>query len=141
MLVDRTPQQIRFATQRDEHFVEVPRATRLASRRFYPVRKALTKLVAPAPDRLVCNGHTALEEEFLNVAQTQLKAEIPANCLADHRCRETMTVIQRFCFLHCSILRHSLVNLTEPCRRLDLTRTSGHGCSQPEHAVESCPAI
>jgi hypothetical protein len=26
MLVDRTPQQVRFATQGDEHLVEVPRA-------------------------------------------------------------------------------------------------------------------
>lgn len=27
MLVDRTPQQVRFAAKRDEHLVEVPRAT------------------------------------------------------------------------------------------------------------------
>src|SRR5882757_5822569 len=75
MLVDRTPQQVRFATQSDEHLVEVPRATRLASRRFDPVSEALTKLVAPASDRLVCHGHTALEQQFLDVAQTQLEAE------------------------------------------------------------------
>ena len=75
MLVDRTPQQVRFATQRDEHFVEVPRATRLASRRFYAASKAFAKFVAPASDGLVCHGHTALEEQFLDVAQAQLKAE------------------------------------------------------------------
>jgi hypothetical protein len=45
MLVDRTPQQVRFATQRDEHLVEAPpRANRFASRRFYPVSKALPNL-------------------------------------------------------------------------------------------------
>src|SRR4051812_10291580 len=100
MLVDRTPQQVRFATQRDEHLVEVPRATWLASRLFYPVSKALTKLAAPASDRLVCRGHTALEEQSVDVAQTQLEAEIPANCLADDRGREPMTVVKRFFFLH-----------------------------------------
>jgi hypothetical protein len=33
--VDRTPQQVRFATARDEHIVEVPRAIRLASHCFH----------------------------------------------------------------------------------------------------------
>jgi hypothetical protein len=47
---------VRFASQRDEHLVEVPRATRLASRRFHPVSKAFTELVAPASDRLVPTG-------------------------------------------------------------------------------------
>jgi hypothetical protein len=37
MLLDRTPQEVRFATQCDEPLVEVPRATRLTSRRFYMV--------------------------------------------------------------------------------------------------------
>lgn len=45
MLVDRTPQRIPFATKRDEHLVEVLRATRLASHRFHPMSKALIKLV------------------------------------------------------------------------------------------------
>jgi len=57
MLVDRTPQQVRFATKRDEHLVEVPRGTRLASHRFRPMNKALTKLVymnGPLCARLSC---------------------------------------------------------------------------------------
>src|SRR5260370_41273653 len=70
MLVHRTPQQLRFATQGDEHLIEVPSATRLASRCFHPVSKALAKLVAPASDRLICHGYTALEEQFLDVAKT-----------------------------------------------------------------------
>jgi hypothetical protein len=39
------------------------------------VSEALAKLIAPASDCLVCQGHTALEEQFLDVAQAQLKAE------------------------------------------------------------------
>jgi hypothetical protein len=114
MRVDRTPQQLRFATQRDEHLVEVPRAIRLTSRRFHPVREALTKLVAPAPDRLVCHGHTALEEQFLDVAQAQLKAEIPAHSATDDPGWETVTVIERLRFLHHAILRDRPNNLTTP---------------------------
>ncbi|MGF6838969.1 hypothetical protein QF001_002836 [Paraburkholderia youngii] len=41
MLVDRTRQQVRFATQRDDHLVEVPCATRLASRSLDRVSRKL----------------------------------------------------------------------------------------------------
>jgi hypothetical protein len=116
MLVDRTPQQVGFAAQRNEHLVKVPRAARIASRRFYAVSKALAKFVAPASDRLVCHGHTALEEQFLDVAQAQLKAEIPAHSATDYLGWETMTVIERFRFLHRAILRHRPNNLTTPLR-------------------------
>src|SRR5258707_6309141 len=116
MLVDRTPQQVRFATQRDEHLVEVPCATRLASRRFDPVSEALAKLIAPASDCLVCHGHTTLEEQFLDVAQAQLKAKIPAHSATDDLGWETVTVIERFRFLHHAILRDRASNLTTPCR-------------------------
>jgi hypothetical protein len=62
MPVDRTPQQVRFAAQGDEHLVEVPRATRLAARGLHPESKAIAELVAPASDRPVCNDHPTLEE-------------------------------------------------------------------------------
>src|SRR6202051_3366960 len=114
MLVDRTPQAVRLAKQRDEHLVEVPCATRLASRRFDPVSEALAKLIAPASDCLVCHGHTALEEQFLDVAQAQLKAEIPAHSATDDLGWETVTVIDRFRFLHHAILRDRASNLTTP---------------------------
>jgi hypothetical protein len=47
--------------------------------------EALAKFVAPAPDRLVCHDHPALEEQFFDVAQAQLKAEIPAYGATDDR--------------------------------------------------------
>jgi hypothetical protein len=42
MLGDRTPQQVRLASLRNEHLAEVPRSTELAPRNFSPVSKALT---------------------------------------------------------------------------------------------------
>jgi hypothetical protein len=74
--------------------------------------KALTKLVAAASDGLVCHGHAALEEQFFNVAQAQLKAKIPARSATDDLGRETMTVIKRFRFLHHAILRDRPNDLT-----------------------------
>jgi hypothetical protein len=106
MLVHRAPQQVRFATQGDEHFVEVPGATRLASRGFHPVSTALAELVALTSDRLICHGHTALEKQLFDIAQAQLEAEVPAHGATDDGCQEAMTVIERFRFLYRIILRH-----------------------------------
>src|SRR5476651_390191 len=119
MLVHRTPQQVRFAPQGDEHLIEVPGATRLASRCFDPVSEALAKLVAPTSDRLICHGYTALEEQFFDVAQTQLETEIPSNSAADDTSRETVPVIKRFRFFHRAILRDRPNNLTMPTRPPD----------------------
>ena len=114
MLVDRTPQQVRFAAKPDEHLVEVPRTTQLASHRFHSMSKALTKPVTPASDRLVSHDHAALEQQFLDVAQAQLEAEIPSESAADETSWETVTVIERFRFLHYTILYDSSRNLTTP---------------------------
>ncbi|SAK77911.1 hypothetical protein AWB75_04592 [Caballeronia catudaia] len=113
MLVHRTPQQVRFATQGDEHFVEVPGATWLASRGFHPVSEALAKLVTPTSDRL-CHEHTTLEKRLFDVAQAQLEAEVPAHGATDDAGREAVTVIERFRFLHRIILRERPNNLTTP---------------------------
>ena len=115
-------QSVRFATQGDEHLVEVPCATGLASRCFRPVSKALAELVTPASDRLVGHDHPTLEEQLLDVAQARLKAEIPAYSATDDFSRETMTVIQRFRFLHRAILRDRLNNLTMPAPQIPWVR-------------------
>ena len=80
VLVERTPQQIRFTAQRDEHLVKVLRAIRLA----------------------------------LDIAQTQLKVEMPAHSATDDLGWETMTVVERFRILHHAILRRWPNNLTTP---------------------------
>jgi hypothetical protein len=96
MLIHCAPEQVRFATKRNEHLVEVPYATRLASRRFHRAYKTLTKLVAPAPGGLVYYDDPAPEEQFLDVTQTQLGAVIPTHRATDDRRRKTVTVVELF---------------------------------------------
>ena len=86
----------------------------LASRCFHPAGKAGAEFIAPASDCLVGHDHAALEEQLLNVAQAQLKAEIPAHSATDDLGWETVTVIERFGFLHHAILRDRAGNLTTP---------------------------
>jgi hypothetical protein len=55
-------------------------------------------------------------------------SEIPSNSAADDTSRETVTVIERFRFLHRAILSHESHNLTTPCRVGAARRRSrGHG--------------
>ncbi len=61
MLVDRSPQQIRLAAQRHEHFVQMPCATRLAPSGFGALGESSAKLLAPATDRFVADHDTAFE--------------------------------------------------------------------------------
>jgi hypothetical protein len=104
MLVYRTPQQVRFASQRDEHLVKVPRASRLAPRHFGALGESSAKLVAPATDRFVRDHDTTLAQQLLNVAQAQVKPEIPSNRTADDDAGEAVAVIKRSGLLHHFIL-------------------------------------
>ena len=104
MFINRAPQQVGLTAQRDEHLVKMRRAAKLAAGRFHPVSKARAEFVTPAPDRLVRHDHAALEEQFLDVAQAQLETKVPAHRAADDARWETVTVIERFRFLH-AILR------------------------------------
>lgn len=50
----------------------------LATRRFNTVCEARTELIAPASDRFVADDNPALEQQFSNITQAELKPEIPA---------------------------------------------------------------
>ncbi|AKM33484.1 hypothetical protein AB870_25225 (plasmid) [Pandoraea faecigallinarum] len=94
MRVDGAPQQVGFTAQAYKHLVEVPRATGLAACRFDPMSKARAKLVAPAADRLVADYHPTLKQQLFDVAQAELKSEVPTHRMADDRRRESVAVIE-----------------------------------------------
>ncbi|KWC76354.1 hypothetical protein WL56_26665 [Burkholderia cepacia] len=105
MLVDGAPQHIRLAAQSHEHLVEVPGAAGLASYSLRAAREDCTEFVAPATDGFVADDDTAFEQQFLNVAQTELEPEVPSDCQADDRSWETMAVVKRLGIRHSGILR------------------------------------
>jgi hypothetical protein len=92
----------------------VPRTTGLGSGRFHPASKTLTELIAPTSNRIVRHNHVALEKRFSNVAQAQLKAEVPAHRATDNLGWKAVTVIERFRFLHRATLSDHAPNLTVP---------------------------
>jgi hypothetical protein len=61
----------------------MPRAARLAPRRFRALSESSAEFVAPATDRFVRDHDTTLEQQLLDVPQAQAEPEIPANRAAD----------------------------------------------------------
>lgn len=98
VLIDCTPRRIRLAAQRNEHFVEVPDTAWLAADSLDAMCEARAELVATATDRLIAHDDTALEQQFFNITQAELKPEMPAYCLTDDHCWRPVTVIERFHF-------------------------------------------
>lgn len=83
-------------------------------RRFHTVCEARTKLIAPASDRFVAVDNPALEQQFFDITQAELKPEIPAYRATDDCRRKAMAVVKRFCILHHPILLDHLGNVTVP---------------------------
>src|SRR5471032_1134514 len=92
----------------------MPCGAGLAARRFHTVCGARTELIAPASDRFVADDNPALEQQFFDITQAELKSEIPAHRATDDRHRKAVTVVKRFCILHHAILLDHLSNVTVP---------------------------
>jgi hypothetical protein len=92
----------------------MPGTARFASLSLGAIREPRAKFIAPAANGFVTHHDAALEEQLFNVAQAQLKPEIPANGTTDHHRREAMAVIERFRLFHLPILRDHLGNVTKP---------------------------
>src|SRR3954452_6430364 len=82
----------------------MPGAAWLPPRGLGALSESSAKLVAPATDRFVRDHDATLEQQLLDVAQTQAEPEVPANGAADDDSRETVAVIKRFGLLHRFIL-------------------------------------
>jgi len=78
------------------------------------MREVRAELLAAASDSLVADDYASLERAFSDVAQAQLKPEIPTSRATDDDRGEAVTVVKRFCILHRKILRHRPSNLTIP---------------------------
>src|SRR5580692_3388588 len=92
----------------------MPCGAGLATRRSHTVCEARAELIAPASDRFVADDNPALEQQFFDITQAELKPEIPAYRATDDRRRKAMTVVKRFSILHHPILLDHLCNVTVP---------------------------
>jgi hypothetical protein len=136
----------KFTSRGHKRLVEMPRATRLASRRLSVEMKAPAEIVARASDGLVPGAslnyvnyaRAALKGQFLEDMQFQLKTEVPAHRATDASRKKGVAVI-RFRLRHCAISRDRPINPTASCDSncTDLARASavGYGGTRsPQHS-------
>jgi hypothetical protein len=80
---------------------------------------------APASDRFVADDNPALEQQFFDITQAELKPEISAYRATDDRRRKAMAVVKRFCILHHPILLDHLCDVTVPAQHERLRAAIG----------------
>jgi hypothetical protein len=88
MFMHCAPWLIKLATQAHEHFIEVLCGARLEASCLDATCEAGAELLAQASDHNI-----ALEQPLLDVAQAQVKPEVPARGATDHDCRKAVTVL------------------------------------------------
>ena len=93
LAVDRPPQPLVLAVDRENHLVEMPLIARLLSLGAQVPRKLSPELQDPASDRLVRNVQAAFGQEFLDVAVAERETQIEPDGMADDVRREAVAGI------------------------------------------------
>ena len=76
VLVDGPPQPLALAFDLELHLVQLPFVTRLRTTPVQAGSTARAKLGASGADRLVGDSHSPFGQRFLDIAQTQMEAEV-----------------------------------------------------------------
>jgi hypothetical protein len=98
--------------------IEMAGTARFAPGSLDGMREPPSKFVAPAANGFVTHRGATVQEQLFNVAQAQLKPEIPANGATDHHRWKAMAMIERFCLFYLSTLRDHICNVTKPSTHL-----------------------
>ena len=88
MLVDGSPQTVRFAADADEHLVQVPLVALAGPTPFERVGERPPEAQAPGANALVAHHDAALGQDRLNVVQAQAEAVVESHGMADEFRRE-----------------------------------------------------
>src|SRR5690606_34978613 len=102
-LVDSPPHEHAFATDRDDHLVEMPHAIGSAAPASDVRRDRWSELVRPATNCLIGNVDSTLGEQVLDVPQAHREPKIEPHCVAYDLRRKAMTLERDE--LHSSLLR------------------------------------
>ena len=88
-----TPQIHLLATDRNEHFVEVPPVTRPWPAPSKPLGVEVSELQDPPPYRLVGDFDPPFRQQFLDVPIAKCESQLEPGCLLDDQGRKAMTAI------------------------------------------------
>lgn len=92
LVIDGPPQIHPSAADLHDDLIEMPAAGRRTAASAQVCRDQRAELDDPATDRLAADLDPALRHQLLDVPDAEREPEIPAHCLHDDRCRETVTL-------------------------------------------------
>ena len=92
LVVDRPPEPVFTAADRNHHFIEVPMIARSRPRTADIRRDRRPELQEPPPDRLVGCVNTSLGQQFLDIPKGQSEPGIEKDRVADDSWREAVAL-------------------------------------------------
>ncbi len=95
MLINGSPQPVAFAADLQRHLVNMPFVASAYSSSTQPCSECCAEFGAPLPDSLVADDDATLGEQILNVAETDVKAEVQPYGMSDDLGREAIASIGR----------------------------------------------
>jgi hypothetical protein len=106
-MIDRTPEMVLDASDPNEHLIQMPMIARLGSATLQSGGEGLSKLPAPASDRLLENHHTAFGQHQLDVPEAQAERVIQPDRMADDFGRKTVTMVRIRDTFHPATMPHA----------------------------------
>jgi hypothetical protein len=88
------------AVDPDKHLIQVPLVTRSGPPTAQLVGVGLPELGAPAPDRFVTDHDTALQHQFLDVAEAEREPVVQPHAVVDDLARVAVALVRRLCGAH-----------------------------------------
>jgi len=93
VLINRPPQPVFLARDRDHDFVEMPDITTVRSLAPEAASVRRSELQRPSADRLIGHNDAALEQHLLNQPQAQRKPEVQPDRMGDDLRRKAMAFV------------------------------------------------
>ena len=100
ILVNGAPEKLSFASDRDEHLVQVPRIAEATLPTLQRSSVFRAELEAPKPDRLVGNRDAALGEKVFYIPKAETEAVVEPNGMTDDFCWKSVSTVARRVAFH-----------------------------------------
>jgi hypothetical protein len=116
LAIDGAPQIHALATDRYDHFIEMPPVVRFVSRKPQVSRDRRTKLQDPAADGLVADAQASRGQQILDVSVAQGESQIEPNRVANDFGWEAVAGVRNGAHRHSYPIHN--VTVTMPCLRV-----------------------
>src|SRR5438270_12615066 len=94
VLIDCSPEIVSDAVDLEKNFVEVPLITASSTSSSEAIGILFAELIAPTPDRLVADQHSASGHHFFDITEAHTETKIEPNTVRNDLFREPMATVR-----------------------------------------------